>query len=272
MLKQIELLTTKIPNISGDNTFHYVDKSNCKLIVPPGSENAYRNAEYWKEFININEFTTIEEEINTGINSVSFIWPWVPLATSYQITVYKDINHTQVIDQSLIYIQSPFSVNKHINSTQKIESFSLKVNSNSMKMNPVKSFVTQGTYPGYEIVGLDPSTTYYFSLIAYSSDNSVLAMSKGEFSTTGTITWIEPISYESKVFLYPNPVKKDLFIKTPSEKSVIKIYSLQGSLLKTVSAYQSNDLIDVSTLQPGVYLVNISGPDGKVYTGKFVKE
>ena len=72
--------------------------------------------------------------------------------------------------------------------------------------------------------------------------------------------------------IYPNPVINDLFIKTPSEKSVIKIYSLQGSLLKTVAAYQSNDQIDLSSLQSGVYLVKISGSDGKVYTGKFVKE
>lgn len=271
LLKQIELLTTKIPNISS-LTFDYVDKSNCKLFVPPGSENAYRNAEYWKEFININEFTTIEENINTRINSVSFIWPWVPLATSYQITVYKDINHTQVIEQSLIYKPYPFGVNKNISHIQEIDSFSLDVNSNTMKMNPIKSYVSQGTYPGYEISGLDPSTTYYYTLLAYDSDNSVLAMSNGEFSTTGTITWIEPISYENEVSLYPNPVKKVLYIKTPSKKSTIKIYSLQGSLLKTIPAYQSHDQIDVSTLQSGVYMVKISGPDGKVYTGKFVKE
>ena len=85
-------------------------------------------------------------------------------------------------------------------------------------------------------------------------------------------TGIMQINDNGEVSLYPNPVKNDLYIKTPSEKSVIKIYSLQGSLLKTISAYQSNDQIDVSTLMSGVYLVKISGSDGKVYTGKFVKE
>lgn len=85
-------------------------------------------------------------------------------------------------------------------------------------------------------------------------------------------TGIMQINDNGEVSLYPNPIKKDLYIKTPSEKSVIKIYSLQGSLLKTVPAYQSHDQIDVSTLQSGVYLVKISGSDGKVYAGKFVKE
>ena len=272
LLNQIELLTTKIPNISR-NTFSYIDKSICKLIVSPGSENAYRNAEYWKEFINIEEFKTIEEEVSTvGVNSASFIWPWVPFATSYLFTVYKDINHIQEIEHSLIYKPGPYSVNENLYRTQETDSFRLDEKSKTIKINPIKSYVSKGTWPGYEIFGLDPSTTYYYSLIAYDSYNSVLAMSNGEFRTTGIITWIEPIIYENEVSLYPNPVKKDLFVKTPSEKSTINIYSLQGSLLKTVPAYRSYEQIDVSTLQSGVYLVKISGLDGKVYAGKFVKE
>ena len=85
-------------------------------------------------------------------------------------------------------------------------------------------------------------------------------------------TGIMQINDFGEVSLYPNPVKNNLLLKTPSEKSVIKIYSLQGSLLKTVPAYRSHEQIDVSTLQSGVYLVKISGSDGKVYAGKFVKE
>lgn len=86
------------------------------------------------------------------------------------------------------------------------------------------------------------------------------------------VTGIMQINDNAEVSLYPNPVKKDLFVKTPSEKSTINIYSLQGSLLKSIPAYQSNKQIDVSTLQSGVYLVKISGSDGKMYAGKFVKE
>ena len=106
------------------------------------------------------------------------------------------------------------------------------------------------------------------TIVSYNYDANGNRIS--EIITGGT--GIMQINDNGEVSLYPNPVKKDLYIKTPSEKSVIKIYSLQGSLLKTVPAYQSHDQIDVSTLQSGVYLVKISGPDGKVYTGKFVKE
>lgn len=106
------------------------------------------------------------------------------------------------------------------------------------------------------------------TIVSYNYDANGNRIS--EIITGGT--GIMQISDNRDVSLYPNPVKKDLFIKTSSEKSVIKIYSLQGSLLKTVPAYQSNNQIDVSTLQSGVYLVKISSSDGKVYAGKFVKE
>ena len=125
------------------------------------------------------------------------------------------------------------------------------------------------TQYAYDNLGRLSRVTYANgTIVSYNYDANGNRIS--EIITGGT--GIMQINDNGEVSLYPNPVKKDLFIKTPSEKSVIKIYSLQGSLLKTVPAYQSNNQIDVSTLQSGVYLVKISGSDGKVYAGKFVKE
>lgn len=106
------------------------------------------------------------------------------------------------------------------------------------------------------------------TIVSYNYDANGNRIS--EIITGGT--GIMQINDNGEVSLYPNPVKKDLYIKTPSEKSTINIYSLQGSLLKTIPAYSSHDIIDVSTLLSGVYLVKISGSDGKLYAGKFVKE
>ena len=106
------------------------------------------------------------------------------------------------------------------------------------------------------------------TIVSYNYDANGNRIS--EIITGGT--GIMQINDNGEVSLYPNPVKKDLYIKTPSEKSTINIYSLQGSLLKTIPAYISHDIIDVSTLLSGVYLVKISGSDGKLYAGKFVKE
>ncbi len=129
--------------------------------------------------------------------------------------------------------------------------------------------VAQTTRYSYDNLNRLTRVTYANgTIVSYNYDANGNRIS--EIITGGT--GIMQINDKGEISLYPNPVKKDLYIKTPSEKSVINIYSLQGSLIKSLPAYQSNEQIDVSTLMSGVYLVKISGPDGKVYTGKFVKE
>ena len=45
----------KTPQIINENVFERIDKSNCILIVPAGSEDAYRAAEVWRDFIVVSE-------------------------------------------------------------------------------------------------------------------------------------------------------------------------------------------------------------------------
>ena len=44
-----------IPPICDAGVFENVDKSLCTLKVPKGSKDAYRQADQWKEFVNIEE-------------------------------------------------------------------------------------------------------------------------------------------------------------------------------------------------------------------------
>ncbi len=55
------------PTVSSSSTFEGVDKSTCILNVPIGSKNLYANADYWKEFSNINE-----TDFMSNINNVTF--------------------------------------------------------------------------------------------------------------------------------------------------------------------------------------------------------
>ena len=41
----------------GENAFNNIDKDICTLYVPAGAKEAYKNAEQWKDFTNIIEFT-----------------------------------------------------------------------------------------------------------------------------------------------------------------------------------------------------------------------
>ncbi|MCG6191138.1 leucine-rich repeat protein [Maribellus maritimus] len=50
----------------GSSVFAGVDKNTCILTVPSGSQSAYRNADQWKDFFNINEIPYIDLSSNTA--------------------------------------------------------------------------------------------------------------------------------------------------------------------------------------------------------------
>ena len=54
-LTSIYVYAEKVPKI-GSDVFYYVDKKNCTLYVPQGTETDYFLANVWGEFINIVEF------------------------------------------------------------------------------------------------------------------------------------------------------------------------------------------------------------------------
>ena len=60
---------------SSDNVFYGVNKTSCTLYIPVGSKTAYQAANQWKDFVNIEEFTTTvprvdDERINIHPNPV----------------------------------------------------------------------------------------------------------------------------------------------------------------------------------------------------------
>ncbi len=95
-----------------------------------------------------------------------------------------------------------------------------------------------------------------------------------EFILTGAITDLftcSTLSVEESLFndikIYPNPIESILKIQSEITIDNIKIYSLQGQLIKQASDTE----IDVSNLSSGIYFVSISS-DGKTITKKFVKQ
>jgi type IX secretion system substrate protein len=73
--------------------------------------------------------------------------------------------------------------------------------------------------------------------------------------------------YKIGITLYPNPAQDILNIKTQELIKVIKIYSLQGSLVQEGSSAS----IDVSKLNAGLFFVQITF-EGKTVAKKFIKE
>lgn len=99
-------------------------------------------------------------------------------------------------------------------------------------------------------------------VISASTADNKLAWYKNEFLSTPSFT-------AQDIFLYPNPVSKQLFVQSqfPLKKLVIKNY-----LGQEVISQSTPNGIDVSTLESGVYLVLVETQDGKVQTQKIIKK
>lgn len=79
---------------------------------------------------------------------------------------------------------------------------------------------------------------------------------------------------KSEVAIYPNPVKDMLNIQLPSNMKggVAHIYDLSGKLIKTEQIKTGVTSLQVSSINKGVYIVDIKLNDGTKVTKKFIKE
>jgi type IX secretion system substrate protein/VCBS repeat protein len=98
--------------------------------------------------------------------------------------------------------------------------------------------------------------------ININSQNSVLWMNQ-----TDPPLSIDDIN-SSQIVFYPNPVQDVLFIEAQEQIENIKIYTLQGNLIKEATLVNE---VNVSELSSGMYFIQLSG-EGKTVTKKFIKE
>ena len=74
---------------------------------------------------------------------------------------------------------------------------------------------------------------------------------------TSETTWVENLKSESSVFVFPNPVKTHLTVTGVSENVRINLFNLNGILLQSILTEKNPTNIDVSSLQQGLYLLQV---------------
>lgn len=90
----------------------------------------------------------------------------------------------------------------------------------------------------------------------------------GPVYVNGT-TGIEELD-QNKLFIYPNPVSRMLFIRpeTGRQYKELVIYDMQ---LKAIVRRPFEESTDISMLPPGSYIVSVSDREGRIYSSRFVK-
>ena len=96
-----------------------------------------------------------------------------------------------------------------------------------------------------------------------------------EETNTATTEIVNPLStpdFESNQFrLYPNPVNSVLTIASKSIVDLVRIYDVNGRLLRNVKEHAETIAIDVSSLVNGMYFLEIKS-GGRFETLKFIKK
>jgi Secretion system C-terminal sorting domain/GEVED domain len=75
----------------------------------------------------------------------------------------------------------------------------------------------------------------------------------------------------SRITIYPNPARNQIYITSTSAFRQVLISNSLGQTIKTMENDNNTTAIDIATLPPGTYFVTLTGTDG-VKTAQFVKE
>ena len=76
----------------------------------------------------------------------------------------------------------------------------------------------------------------------------------------------------SGVNVYPNPIRNDLNIEfTDKSSRTIKVYDLLGNVLIEKILNSKNEIIDMSMLEDGIYIINIKTGES-IVSYKMIKE
>ncbi len=165
------------PPSCGDNTFDDVNKS-IPLYVPANSIEAYKSADYWKEFVNIYPFIYAEDVYETEVtatphedNSVTITWPNDWDATIYIIEIKKDGEVVRELE---------FDADGMLLSNNKNA-----IPVRNTKMRRVTSNATMNNNGGwqYEVKGLEEGTEYTYTITAKKADDTEVFTQTITFST-----------------------------------------------------------------------------------------
>ncbi|PZU81608.1 MAG: secretion protein [Chryseobacterium sp.] len=125
---------------------------------------------------------------------------------------------------------------------------------------------TMNGTPGFHKIASGSETVPAFSAYITEENSYSASLLPLEFGTLAVGDIVK-----SKVQIYPNPAKDELFVTIENSDSEYKIIDAKGSLIFTGKLTSGKNRIDISKLTTGVYYI-VSGNTQKTETDKFIKQ
>ena len=214
--------------------FNGVNCANCKLYVPKGSEEAYRNYEGWSEFGEILPIVAYDFEAAPTITPVENDETITALST---FTLTFDERPALVGDSAAVMkTDSSAYYPARITASEDGKSFIITLQGDEQTKAAEYSLTEAGTYLlvipagtfGDDVFAADPKTGH----------------SNPELTYTYTIKAPEPVEPDE-------PDKPSSITETQQDAGHITVYNLQG-----VPVLETDDAAALKTLQNGAYIVN----------------
>ena len=121
-------------------------------------------------------------------------------------------------------------------------------------------------------IGATPSTSSWLTLNAAIDDLKIfdVALTDVQVSSlfNGTLATSESSKTENHIYIYPNPAKDVVFVKSEKQITKIELYDYSGKKLKESTSKEMN----ISSLPRGNYLIKITDKEGNTQTKNLVKE
>jgi hypothetical protein len=116
-----------------------------------------------------------------------------------------------------------------------------------------------------------PDTTYYWQINSINAGGSALSSIYSFTTSSADPLGVEGFTIEA-LSVSPNPVKDVITINSPVGFDSVKVFNQLGQLvIESNSSLINNNRLDLSALNPGMYLVKINA-DNKSKTVKIIKE
>ena len=174
------------PGLVSTNTFDGVNKFDCTLYVLAGSIAMYQSSgSNWRDFYfiepigssEINEPIT-EVEVEPADNTATITWPSVEGAETYEIEITKD---GEVVC-TLIF-----------NSNGQLSGIAFAPNRNNTQQAQTTGF-------RFTITGLTCNTQYGYAVTSKDSNDTIIDIQSGSFTTTGDVaTDLDDVEASSRV-------------------------------------------------------------------------
>ena len=123
-----------------------------------------------------------------------------------------------------------------------------------------------------KVIYLSDNELFSFNGIALGNDSAIYLAELHDFSDyllnpessivkidNETILRYDLSNFENKVIIYPIPANNyiNVLISEPIEQSTLKIYNLNGLLVKNINLSSQSNKISIKDVAPGIYYFNL---------------